>query len=96
MRSAALNPPLIAELIKTHAEASEDALRAYLITRRHFSPESAGRFIVAFRDAVSLAGSTTEGYSDSDKGADAGGGGSQKATVKKPNRLAPHTGELME
>lgn len=54
LQEAALRPPLISELMPTHADASEDSLRAYLITRRKFSPEGAGRFVLAFKESVQI------------------------------------------
>jgi len=52
LMKAALSPPLIAELRATHAEASGESLRAYLITKRKFAPEGAGRFVETFGDAL--------------------------------------------
>jgi hypothetical protein len=62
LATAAMRPALIAELAQTHGEASDDALRAFLITRRGFSPEGAGRFIQTFRDALALAKPASRGY----------------------------------
>jgi hypothetical protein len=55
LKDAATRPPLIVELMATHADASDDSLRAFLITRKKFSPDGAGRFIPAFREAVQIA-----------------------------------------
>jgi hypothetical protein len=55
IKSAAKRPPLIAELAATHADASDDSLRAFLMLNKKFSEEGAGRFIAAFRDALKLA-----------------------------------------
>lgn len=55
LRSAAVRPPLIAELMESHGDASDDSLRAYLVTKRKFSPDGAGRFVPAFREAVGIA-----------------------------------------
>lgn len=71
VRAAALNPPLFAELMKSHAHASDEALRAHLITKRKFSPDGAGRFVTSFRDALVLAGPDAEGYFESESDFDA-------------------------
>lgn len=52
LRAAATKPPLVNELMATHAEASAESLRAYLITKRKFAPDGAGRFVETFRDAL--------------------------------------------
>jgi hypothetical protein len=51
---AALNPELFRELSKTHAQASDDSLKAYLVTKRQFTEDGAKQFIRAFRDAMGL------------------------------------------
>ncbi len=55
LKQAAMRPPLIAELSSSHGDASDDSFRAYLITRRKFSPDGAGRFVPAFREALQIA-----------------------------------------
>jgi hypothetical protein len=62
VRTAALNPRLFRDLLETHVEASDDALRAHLLTRLSFSDEGARRFVRAFRDVVALANLGGSGY----------------------------------
>lgn len=62
LSKAAMNPPLIKALAETHSEASDDALRAYLITRRAFSEDGAKRLIKSFREALTLARPEASGY----------------------------------
>lgn len=62
MQTAAKNPPLIAELLASHGEASDDALRALLVTKKKFSVDGAGRFIASFRDAVRHADDIQDDY----------------------------------
>ena len=52
---AAINPDLFRELSKSHAQASDDALRAYLVTKRQFTEDGAKQFIKAFRETLGLA-----------------------------------------
>lgn len=54
-RKAALNPELFRALYENFAEASDDALRSYLITRMHFAPIGAKQVIAAFRDTIAFA-----------------------------------------
>ena len=55
LREAALKPEIFRSLIETHSEASDAALRAYLMTTKRFSEEGARRFIPSFRDIVRIA-----------------------------------------
>jgi plasmid stabilization system protein ParE len=64
LRTAAMNPPLIRELAASHAEASDDALKIYLVTKKRFSDDGARRFIRAFRDAIKLANLPASGYNE--------------------------------
>jgi len=64
IREAALEPDMFSELAETHSQASDDALRSQLITRRKFTQRGAEKFIESFRDAVILASLTESGYSN--------------------------------
>jgi hypothetical protein len=64
--SAAMTPKLFRELAGTHAEASDDAIRAHLLTRRNFTDDAARRFVRSFREAVKLANPAPSGYSSSE------------------------------
>ncbi len=55
VREAALAPELFRELRETHASASDDALKAHLVTKRKFTEEGAKLFIEAFRDTIDIA-----------------------------------------
>jgi hypothetical protein len=54
-QQAALMPELFASLHGAYAEASDDALRSYLITKLHFSESGARQVIKTFRETISLA-----------------------------------------
>jgi hypothetical protein len=66
IRAAAMKPTLFRDLAKTHGEASDDALRAYLITRKSFSEDGAKRVIRAFRQSMTLANLPGPGYFDTE------------------------------
>lgn len=52
---AALKPDLFRELWETHKEASPDALKAYLITRKRFTDSGAKEVVKAFKQTLELA-----------------------------------------
>ncbi|HEV7595625.1 MAG TPA: hypothetical protein VGO33_11570 [Gemmatimonadaceae bacterium] len=54
LRAAATKPALISELLASHGDASDESLRSHLILKRNFLPEGAGRFVAAFRDALTF------------------------------------------
>ena len=58
VREAALKPELFRKLSSSHAQASEDALRAHLIGQERFTTRGAEAFVESFRDALRLAGPT--------------------------------------
>jgi hypothetical protein len=62
LSGAALNPPLFSELVNTHLDASENAIRSYLITKKGFVDDGARKAAKAFRDAVTLATPERSGY----------------------------------
>lgn len=51
---AGRNPDSFRELFETHPNASDDALKAYLLTRRKFTEEGTKQFIRAFRETLGL------------------------------------------
>lgn len=55
LRQAAIQPALFRKLFKTHGQASNDALRSYLITKVDFSETGAKALIDAFRDTIAIA-----------------------------------------
>lgn len=67
IKDAALAPELFAELAESHAHASEDALRAYLVTREKFAPAGARQFIKSFRDTLALVAASSGGYTEGKK-----------------------------
>jgi hypothetical protein len=75
IREAAMKPELFKELSQTHASASDDALKSYLINRKRFGDTGTKLLIAAFRDTMALANGDSSGYS-----ADNG--------VKEPDRMA--------
>lgn len=62
MREAALKPELFAALYDSHAHASDDAIKSYLITRLDFSESGARQVIKTFRDTIALAKLDTTEY----------------------------------
>src|SRR5262249_48017237 len=58
---AAGMPDLFADLLKTHAEASETAIRSYLITKKGFAEDGARKAARAFRETMNLAASAHSG-----------------------------------
>ena len=55
LRDAALKPDLFREVYETHADASDDNLRAYLVTKKGFAESGAKQFIRAFRETLAVA-----------------------------------------
>ena len=55
LREAATKPELFRQLLKSHAQASNDSLRSYLITRLDFSETGAKALIEALRDTITIA-----------------------------------------
>lgn len=99
LKEAAMRPPLIVELFASHADASDDSLRAFLITKRKFAPDATGRFIPAFREAIQIARLSGVDSGENDKRG--GGTPEQGLKVNAPkvplgSRAAADTGELME
>lgn len=62
--AAATAPDIFREISDTHADASDAALNAYLITRRGFSTEGAKRLVRSFRETRALANRVGQGYSE--------------------------------
>lgn len=60
--TAAINPDLFDELQKTHGEASENAIRSYLITKKGFAEDGARKAAKAFLDTMALAAPAESGY----------------------------------
>lgn len=63
LTAAASRPEMFRELYASHAEASDDSLKSFLITRKQFSEAGAKGFIKSFRDTMSLAKPEGAGYS---------------------------------
>jgi hypothetical protein len=59
---AAMRPESVRELYETHADASDEALKSYLLVRKSFSEAGAKQFIKAFRDTLSIANPSQSGY----------------------------------
>ncbi len=62
IRTAAKAPQIFAELVDTHADASDAAISAYLISKRRFSPDGAKKLIRALRETAALANRAGAGY----------------------------------
>ncbi len=62
VKEAAGKPALFNELGESHADASDSALRAYLITKRKFSADGAARVIAALRETATLVKRIDDGY----------------------------------
>jgi hypothetical protein len=54
-QEAALKPELFAQLFSSHQDASDDALRSYLITKLEFSETGAKQLIKAYRETIEVA-----------------------------------------
>jgi hypothetical protein len=63
---AAFAPDLFRELAQTHAAASDDALRAHLITKRRFTDSGAREAAKAFRETMELVKLGESSYSEPD------------------------------
>lgn len=55
LRYAAMNPPLFAKAMETKPNASDNALREWLLMDENFSDEGASRFVEVFRNTIRLA-----------------------------------------
>src|SRR5260370_3686994 len=63
IREAATKPELFKELLKTHPDASEGAIKSYLVLNKEFSDAGATLCAGAFKAALSLAKLNGSGYS---------------------------------
>jgi hypothetical protein len=62
LAEAASAPKLFRELADTHLDASDEAIRSYLLTRKDFAEDGARKAIKAFRDTLRLAKPEASGY----------------------------------
>lgn len=62
LQQAGTHPPLYKELARDHADASENAIASYLITKKEFHPDGARRAAKSFRATVKLAKEEASGY----------------------------------
>jgi hypothetical protein len=62
--TASVKPPLFRDLVGDFNHASNEALKAYLITKRRFSEDGSKRVTKAFRETMSLVNRTMEGYTE--------------------------------
>jgi hypothetical protein len=60
---AAQRPELFKEMLTSHPDASDAAIRSELVLRRGFSEAGARQFIKAFRETMSIADPSKAGYS---------------------------------
>jgi hypothetical protein len=65
-KEAALKPELFQTLNESYRDASDDAIRSYLITKLHFAPIGAKQVIASFRDTLSFAALNIPDYNVSD------------------------------
>ena len=63
---AALMPDLFSELHKSHPDASENALKAHLITKRGFAEDGARKAARAFRETLAFGITGKSGYNASE------------------------------
>jgi hypothetical protein len=59
---AATRPEIFRVLRETHSQASDEALKSYLIVKRGFSESGAKQFIKAFRESMEVADEAGGGY----------------------------------
>lgn len=64
---AAANPPLFRALGEAHLDASESAIRSYLMMKKGFAEDGARKAAKAFRETWALAKSDASGYTRVDK-----------------------------
>lgn len=62
LKEAETAPELFQELAKTHSDASENAIRSYLLTKKGFADDGARKAAKAFRETLNLAKSGGSGY----------------------------------
>jgi hypothetical protein len=62
LAQAALEPPLFNELHGTHLDASENAIRSYLLTKKGFAEDGARKAAKAFKETMALATGDASGY----------------------------------
>jgi hypothetical protein len=60
--AAATKPDLFNELLQTHREASEDAIRRHLLTKKGFADDGARKAAKAFRETIGLVSQPASGY----------------------------------
>jgi hypothetical protein len=70
LQQAATSPPLFKELAQTHPDASENNIRAYLITKKGFIDDGARKAAKAFRATLALAKAGASGYTPDDNAGD--------------------------
>jgi len=68
IQEAALRPELFKELYGSHAKASDDAIRSFLLVNKAFSENGARQCIEAFRETVKLANLNGEAYTSTSNG----------------------------
>ncbi|MHB1862270.1 MAG: hypothetical protein ACYCVL_04795 [Gemmatimonadaceae bacterium] len=62
MATAAKSPEIFRELLDSHAQASDAAITAYLISKRRFTPDASRKLVRAFRDTMTLVNRASQGY----------------------------------
>lgn len=67
LRRAALTPALFKELAEHYGDASDGAIRSYLITKKQFAEDGAKKAAKAFRDTLTLAKPEASGYTQDEK-----------------------------
>ena len=67
VRTAAMQPELFKELLRTHSEASDDSLRSYLAVEKSFSDMGSRQCVQSFRDTINLAKLNEGEYSGLDE-----------------------------
>jgi hypothetical protein len=67
LKKAAVQPELFAELLHTHGEASENAIRSHLILKKGFHDEGARKAAKKFKETLALAQIDASGYIPDDE-----------------------------
>jgi hypothetical protein len=83
INTASMRPEAFRELYATHADASDEALKSYLLVRKSFSEPGAKQFIKAFRDTLSIANPSADGYNPSQQEDEAEEDGMEQAVADK-------------
>ena len=88
LAEAALSPVLFQDIRTNKPDASDEALAAYLITKKSFNEDAAKLCVTAFRDTMAIAGKAIAKYDGQKKEASARAIGGLADVFARPTRRA--------